>query len=157
LDIWQSEHGRHKPIAATGPDQVAPAQSARFCSRESHPNVSARASAVAVAIDAARSCKPYPWGKTEPELFAQPPGCRDVLRRRGIAMPDPLRTEIHTSSIEEDESAVSWATIAAGGITAAALTLVLLAFGPAWGSRPFRPGPIRVCRAERSKLGPAFT
>jgi hypothetical protein len=78
-------------------------------------------------------------GKTAPELFAQPPGCRDVLRRRSIAMPDPLRTEIHTSTIEEDQSAVSWAAIAAGGIAAAALTLVLLAFGAGMGFSAISP------------------
>jgi hypothetical protein len=54
-------------------------------------------------------------------------------------MPDPLRTEIHTSTLEEDQSAVSWAAIAAGGIAAAALTLVLLAFGAGMGFSAISP------------------
>src|ERR1700746_666911 len=54
-------------------------------------------------------------------------------------MPDPLRTEIHTSTLEEDQSAVSWAAIAAGGLAAAALTLVLLAFGAGMGFSAISP------------------
>jgi hypothetical protein len=92
-------------------------------------------------------------GKTAPELFAQPLGCRDVLRRRSIAMPDPLRTEIHTSTIEEDQSAVSWAAIAAGGIAAAALTLVLLVFGAGMGFSAISPWPNSGVSSGTFKVG----
>jgi hypothetical protein len=54
-------------------------------------------------------------------------------------MQDPLRTEIHTTTMEEDQSAVSWAAIAAGGVAAAALTLVLLAFGAGMGFSAISP------------------
>jgi hypothetical protein len=53
-------------------------------------------------------------------------------------MQDPLRTEIDTTDME-DQSAVSWAAVAAGGIAAAALTLVLLAFGAGMGFSAISP------------------
>jgi hypothetical protein len=53
-------------------------------------------------------------------------------------MQDPLRTEIDTTDIE-DQSAVSWAAVAAGGIAAAALTLALLAFGAGMGLSAISP------------------
>ena len=53
-------------------------------------------------------------------------------------MQDPLRTEIDTTDIE-DQSAVSWAAVAAGGLAAAALTLVLLAFGAGMGFSAISP------------------
>ena len=71
-------------------------------------------------------------------------------------MQDQLRTEIDTTDIE-DQSAVSWAAVAAGELAAAALTLVLLAFGAGMGFSAISPWSNSVCRAERSKWGPAFT
>src|SRR6478672_9065197 len=53
-------------------------------------------------------------------------------------MQDQLRTEIDTTDIE-DQSAVSWAAVAAGGLAAAALTLVLLAFGAGMGFSAISP------------------
>ena len=53
-------------------------------------------------------------------------------------MQDTLRTEIDTTDIE-DQSAVSWAAVAAGGLAAAALTLVLLAFGAGMGFSAISP------------------
>jgi len=53
-------------------------------------------------------------------------------------MQDPLRTEIDTTDME-DQSAVSWAAVAAGGLAAAALTLVLLAFGAGMGFSAISP------------------
>ena len=53
-------------------------------------------------------------------------------------MQDPLRTEIDTTHTE-DQSAVSWAAVAAGGIAAAALTLALLAFGAGMGFSSISP------------------
>jgi hypothetical protein len=53
-------------------------------------------------------------------------------------MQDPLRTEIDTTDIE-DQTAVSRAAVAAGGLAAAALTLVLLAFGAGMGFSAISP------------------
>jgi hypothetical protein len=53
-------------------------------------------------------------------------------------MQDPLRTQIATTDME-DQSAVSWAAVAAGGLAAAALTLVLLAFGAGMGFSAISP------------------
>jgi hypothetical protein len=53
-------------------------------------------------------------------------------------MQDQLRTEIDTTDIE-DQSAISWAAVAAGGLAAAALTLVLLAFGAGMGFSAISP------------------
>jgi hypothetical protein len=50
-----------------------------------------------------------------------------------------LRTEVPGSVLEENQSAVSWAAIAAGGVAAAALTLVLLAFGAGMGFSSISP------------------
>jgi hypothetical protein len=65
---------------------------------------------------------------------------------RVIATPDKrendamtLRTEVVGSAPEENQSAVSWAAIAAGGVAAAALTLVLLAFGAGMGFSSISP------------------
>jgi len=53
-------------------------------------------------------------------------------------MQDTLRTQIDKTAIE-DQSAVSWAAVAAGGLAAAALTLVLLAFGAGMGFSAISP------------------
>jgi hypothetical protein len=53
-------------------------------------------------------------------------------------MQDTLRTQIDKTDIE-DQSAVSWAAVAAGGLAAAALTLVLLAFGAGMGFSAISP------------------
>jgi hypothetical protein len=50
-----------------------------------------------------------------------------------------LRTEVPGSVLEENQSAVSWAAIAAGGVAAAALTLVLLVFGAGMGFSSISP------------------
>src|SRR5260370_2159435 len=52
-----------------------------------------------------------------------------------------LRTEVPGSVLEENQSAVSWAAIAAGGVAAAALTLVLLGFGAGMGFSSISPRP----------------
>ena len=61
-------------------------------------------------------------------------------------MIDTLTPDLRTGVDEAQTSAVSWASIVAGGIAAAALTLLLLAFGPAWACRRFRPGQILELR-----------
>ena len=38
-------------------------------------------------------------------------------------------TDVRASALEDNQSAVSWAAVAAGAVAAAALTLALLAFG----------------------------
>lgn len=53
-------------------------------------------------------------------------------------MQDPLRTQIDKTATE-DQSAVSWTAVAAGGLAAAALTLVLLAFGAGMGFSAISP------------------
>jgi hypothetical protein len=53
-------------------------------------------------------------------------------------MQDPLRTGIDATHAE-DQSAVSWAAVVAGGIAAAALTLVLLALGAGMGFSAISP------------------
>src|SRR5437660_8965103 len=52
---------------------------------------------------------------------------------------DNLRSETRAGALEENRSAVSWAAIAAGGVAAAALTLVLLAFGAGMGFSSISP------------------
>jgi hypothetical protein len=54
-------------------------------------------------------------------------------------MTDTYRTDRISSVEESNQSAVSWAAIAAGGITNASLTLVLLAFGSAMGFSSVSP------------------
>ena len=56
-------------------------------------------------------------------------------------MTDALRTEMPPSAEEGHRSAVSWAAVIAGGVTAAALTLVLLAFGAGMGFSAVSPWP----------------
>src|SRR6266446_1691292 len=50
-----------------------------------------------------------------------------------------LRTEVPGSTLAENQSTVSWAAIAAGGVASAALTLVLLAFGAGMGFSSISP------------------
>ena len=54
-------------------------------------------------------------------------------------MTDILRADMRASALEENQSAVSWAAVAAGGVAAAALTLVLLAFGAGMGFSSISP------------------
>src|SRR6202521_4966886 len=56
-------------------------------------------------------------------------------------MSDALRTEIPSNTAVKDPSAVSWAAVIAGAVTAAALTLVLLAFGAGMGFSAVSPWP----------------
>jgi hypothetical protein len=52
-----------------------------------------------------------------------------------------FRTEVPSSTALKDLSAVSWAAVIAGGVIAAALTLVLLAFGAGMGFSAVSPWP----------------
>jgi hypothetical protein len=67
-------------------------------------------------------------------------------------MQDPLRTEIETTDTE-DQSAVSWAAVAAGGIAATALTLVLLAFGAGMGFSAISPWSNSGVSSTTFKIG----
>jgi|EndMetStandDraft_3_1072993.scaffolds.fasta_scaffold238037_1 hypothetical protein len=67
-------------------------------------------------------------------------------------MQDPLRTEIETTD-REDQSAVSWAAVAAGGIAATALTLVLLAFGAGMGFSAISPWSNSGVSSTTFKIG----
>ena len=50
---------------------------------------------------------------------------------------------------------VAWAAIAAGAVAAAALTLVLVAFGAGWGFPQFPPGAIVECLHQHLRSAPA--
>jgi hypothetical protein len=67
-------------------------------------------------------------------------------------MQDPLRTEIETTD-REDQSAVSWAAVAAGGIAATALTLALLAFGAGMGFSAISPWSNSGVSSTTFKIG----
>src|SRR6185312_11206759 len=69
------------------------------------------------------------------------PSCRQRLfQSRGEPMTDFTRTDIVASSLAEaDPHVLSWRAILAGGFAAAALTLVLLAFGSAVGFSSISP------------------
>jgi hypothetical protein len=56
-------------------------------------------------------------------------------------MSDLSRAEIASSTTAKDPSAVSWAAVIAGGVTAAALTLSLVAFGAGMGFSAVSPWP----------------
>ena len=56
-----------------------------------------------------------------------------------MTMTNNLRTETRAGTLEENQSAVSWAAIAAGAVATAALTLVLLAFGAGMGFSSISP------------------
>ena len=56
-----------------------------------------------------------------------------------MTMTNNLRTETRVGALEESQSAVSWAAIAAGGVATAALTLLLLAFGAGMGFSAISP------------------
>jgi hypothetical protein len=56
-----------------------------------------------------------------------------------MTMTNNLRTETRAGALEENQSAVSWAAIAAGAVATAALTLVLLAFGAGMGFSSISP------------------
>jgi hypothetical protein len=71
------------------------------------------------------------------ELFRQAVCYCDARKRENAAM--TMKTEVVGSALEENQSAVSWAAIAAGGVAAAALTLVLLAFGAGMGFSSISP------------------
>ena len=74
-----------------------------------------------------------------PELFTQDLYCYDANNAGTAAMTDTLRADMRASALEENQSAVSWAAVAAGGVAAAALTLVLLAFGAGMGFSSVSP------------------
>jgi hypothetical protein len=61
-------------------------------------------------------------------------------------------TPVEESS--DESPAVSWAAIAAGAVAAAALTLVLLAFGAGMGFSAVSPWVILAYRPAHSKLAP---
>ncbi len=67
-------------------------------------------------------------------------------------MTDVSRTEIASSTTAKDQSAVSWAAVLAGGVTAAALTLVLLAFGAGMGFSAVSPWPSSGISATTFKI-----
>ncbi len=48
-------------------------------------------------------------------------------------------TEASSTMVEAEQSAVAWTAVIAGGVTAAALTLVLLAFGAGMGFSSVSP------------------
>jgi hypothetical protein len=56
-------------------------------------------------------------------------------------MSDLSRAEIASSTTAKEPSAVSWAAVIAGGVTAAALTLLLVAFGAGMGFSAVSPWP----------------
>jgi hypothetical protein len=68
-------------------------------------------------------------------------------------MPDPTRPEMRTSLVDQNQSAVSWAAIVAGGVAAAALTLVLLAFGAGMGFSSISPWSNSGISSETFKVG----
>lgn len=65
-------------------------------------------------------------------------------------MTDTLRTDI---AFDDQQSAVSWAAIAAGGVAAAALTLLLLAFGAGMGFSSISPWSNSGISSETFKIG----
>jgi hypothetical protein len=67
-------------------------------------------------------------------------------------MTDALSTEVGSSAAVKDQSAVSWAAKIAGGVTAAALTLVLLAFGAGMGFSAVSPWPNSGVSATTFKI-----
>jgi hypothetical protein len=69
-----------------------------------------------------------------------------------LAMIDALSTEVGSSAAVRDQSAVSWAAVIAGGVTAAALTLVLLAFGAGMGFSAVSPWPNSGVSATTFKI-----
>src|SRR5437016_14554517 len=67
-------------------------------------------------------------------------------------MTDLSRTELASSTATKDPSAVSWAAVIAGGVTAASLTLVLLAFGAGMGFSAVSPWPNSGVSAATFKI-----
>jgi len=67
-------------------------------------------------------------------------------------MSDVSRTEVASSIAAKDPSAVSWAAVIAGAVTAAALTLVLLAFGAGMGFSAVSPWPSSGLSATTFKI-----
>ena len=63
---------------------------------------------------------------------------------------------IELSNPAEESSTVSWAAVAAGAISAAALTLVLLAFGAGMGFSAVSPWSNSAYRPAHLKLVPVF-
>jgi hypothetical protein len=77
-----------------------------------------------------------------PELFPPSLCCSGValsIETISMTMTNNLRTETSARALEENQSAVSWAAIAAGAVATAALTLVLLAFGAGMGFSAISP------------------
>ena len=69
-----------------------------------------------------------------------------------MTMTNNLRTETSAGALEENQSAVSWAAIAAGAVATAALTLVLLAFGAGMGFSAISPWSNSGISSETFKL-----
>ena len=67
-------------------------------------------------------------------------------------MVDVSGTQVASGTIAKDPSAVSWAAVIAGGVTAAALTLVLLAFGAGMGFSAVSPWPNSGVSAATFKI-----
>jgi hypothetical protein len=68
-------------------------------------------------------------------------------------MDDLVRTETRASTLDENQSAISWAAVAGGAVAAAALTLVLLAFGAGMGFSSISPWSNSGVSAETFKVG----
>ncbi|TMJ85423.1 MAG: hypothetical protein E6G76_16305 [Alphaproteobacteria bacterium] len=62
-------------------------------------------------------------------------------------------TDVRASALEDNQSAVSWAAVAAGAVAAAALTLALLAFGAGMGFSSISPWSNSGVSAETFKIG----
>ena len=69
-----------------------------------------------------------------------------------MTMTNNLRTETRAGALEENQSAVSWAAIAAGAVATAALTLLLLAFGAGMGFSSISPWSNSGISSETFKI-----
>jgi len=69
-----------------------------------------------------------------------------------MTMTNNLRTETRAGALEENQSAVSWAAIAAGAVATAALTLLLLAFGAGIGFSTISPWSNSGISSETFKI-----
>jgi hypothetical protein len=69
-----------------------------------------------------------------------------------MTMTNNLRTEMRAGALEENQSAMSWAAVAAGAVATAALTLVLLAFGAGMGFSAISPWSNSGISSETFKI-----
>ena len=67
-----------------------------------------------------------------------------------------METDRHASTIVDAQGGVSWAAVAAGAVGAAALALLLTAFGAGLGLSPYRLGAIAASQHRLSKLAPEY-